>query len=87
MAQLRDLAARDARVLSSTFRLSEERAQGAPQESAGNAGDRLVATVASKKRASHELDASIGASEPHDFAVRIDRRNPHFTLHGCAGKG
>jgi hypothetical protein len=34
-------------------------------------GDRLVATVARKKLASCELDASIGASGPHDFAVRV----------------
>jgi hypothetical protein len=30
----------------------------------------LVATVTPKKLASQELDASVGASEPHDFAVR-----------------
>jgi hypothetical protein len=30
----------------------------------------LFVTVASEKLASHELDASIGASGPHDFAVR-----------------
>jgi len=30
----------------------------------------LFATVAPEKLASRELDASIGASEPHDFAVR-----------------
>jgi hypothetical protein len=35
----------------------------------GRAG--LVVTVAREKRASHELDASIGASGPHDFTVRI----------------
>ena len=29
----------------------------------------LFATVVRKKLSSHELDASIGASEPHDFAV------------------
>ena len=34
-------------------------------------GDRLVATVIPEKFASQELDASIGASEPHDFAVRF----------------
>src|ERR1700675_4795026 len=33
----------------------------------------FLATVARKKHASHELDASIGASEPHDFAVRFTR--------------
>ena len=37
----------------------------------GRAG--LVVTVAREKLASHELDASIGASGPHDFAVRIRR--------------
>jgi len=31
----------------------------------------FVATVTPKKLASHELDASVGASGPHDFAVRI----------------
>jgi hypothetical protein len=31
----------------------------------------LIVTVASKKRASQELDASAGASGPHDFAVRV----------------
>jgi hypothetical protein len=35
----------------------------------GRAG--LVVTVALEKLASQELDASIGASGPHDFAVRI----------------
>jgi hypothetical protein len=30
----------------------------------------LFATVAPKKLASRELDASVGASGPHDFAVR-----------------
>ena len=35
----------------------------------------LFATVARKKTASRELDASIGASEPHDFAVRLTRRS------------
>jgi hypothetical protein len=30
----------------------------------------LFATVAPKKLASWELDASVGASGPHDFAVR-----------------
>ena len=35
----------------------------------GRAG--LVVTVAREKLASHELDASIGASGPHDFTVRI----------------
>jgi hypothetical protein len=30
----------------------------------------LIVTVARKKLASHELDASTGASEPHDLAVR-----------------
>ena len=31
----------------------------------------FLATVASEKLASQKLDASIGASEPHDFAVRF----------------
>jgi hypothetical protein len=31
----------------------------------------FLATVASEKLASQKLDASIGASEPHDFAVRL----------------
>jgi hypothetical protein len=30
-----------------------------------------IATVAPKKHASQELDASVGASGPHDFAVRV----------------
>jgi hypothetical protein len=38
-------------------------------------GDRLVVTVAPKKLASQELDASAGASGPHDFAVRNLRRS------------
>ena len=34
-------------------------------------GDRaFLATVAPEKLASQELDASVGASGPHDFAVR-----------------
>ena len=35
----------------------------------------FLATVAPEKLASHELDASIGASGPHDFAVRISARS------------
>jgi hypothetical protein len=31
----------------------------------------LFATVTPEKLASQELDASVGASGPHDFAVRI----------------
>jgi hypothetical protein len=31
----------------------------------------LIATVIPEKLASQELDASIGASGPHDFAVRV----------------
>jgi hypothetical protein len=31
----------------------------------------LIVTVAPEKLASQELDASTGASEPHDFAVRF----------------
>jgi hypothetical protein len=42
----------------------------------------LVATVAPEKLASQELDASVGASGPHDFAVRFgairqERRRVH----------
>jgi hypothetical protein len=33
----------------------------------------LIATVALKKLASWEFDASVGASGPHDFAVRVPR--------------
>ena len=33
----------------------------------------FLATVIPEKLASHELDASIGASEPHDFSVRFRR--------------
>ena len=33
----------------------------------------LIATVALKKLASQELDASVEASGPHDFAVRVLR--------------
>jgi hypothetical protein len=33
----------------------------------------FIATVARKKLASCELDTSIGASGPHDFAVRDPR--------------
>ena len=40
----------------------------------GRAG--LVVTVALEKLASQELDASIGASGPHDFAVRVTRLRP-----------
>jgi hypothetical protein len=36
----------------------------------------LFATVAPKKLASRELDASVGASGPHDFAVRINAARP-----------
>jgi hypothetical protein len=48
----------------------------------------LFVTVALKKLASHELDASAGASGPHDFAVRLTRcssiaprRPPHPAAH------
>jgi hypothetical protein len=41
-----------------------------------------VATVAPKKLASQELDASIRASGPHDFAVRISAvRYRHISVH------
>jgi hypothetical protein len=33
----------------------------------------FLATVIPEKLASQELDASVGASGPHDFAVRIER--------------
>jgi hypothetical protein len=36
----------------------------------------FLATVARKKLASHELDASIAAPGPHDFAVRFSRARP-----------
>jgi hypothetical protein len=36
----------------------------------------FLATVAPEKLASQELDASIGASGPHDFAVRISVIRP-----------
>jgi len=46
----------------------------------------FLATVIPEKLASQKLDASIGASGPHDFAVRISRarqsqlpRPPHLT--------
>jgi hypothetical protein len=35
----------------------------------------LFATVAPEKLASRELDASVGASGPHDFAVRLKRHS------------
>jgi hypothetical protein len=35
----------------------------------------LFATVAPKKLASQELDASVGASGPHDFTVRNEPRS------------
>jgi hypothetical protein len=48
----------------------------------------FLATVASKKLASQKLDASIAASGPHVFAVRITRRSskahsrpPHPAAH------
>jgi hypothetical protein len=48
----------------------------------------LFVTVAPKKPASHGLDASAGASGPHDFAVRLTRcssiahrRPPHPAAH------
>jgi hypothetical protein len=33
----------------------------------------LIVTIAREKLASQELDASTGASGPHDFAVRVTR--------------
>jgi hypothetical protein len=42
----------------------------------------FLVTVAREKRASHELDAGIGASGPHDFAVRLDAvRQWHLRVH------
>jgi hypothetical protein len=35
----------------------------------------LFATIAPKKLASQELDASVGASGPHGFAVRTPRHS------------
>jgi hypothetical protein len=35
----------------------------------------FLATVAPEKLASQELDASVGASGPHDFAVRLTRHS------------
>jgi hypothetical protein len=35
----------------------------------------LIVTIAPEKLASQELDASAGASGPHDFAVRFTRRS------------
>jgi hypothetical protein len=35
----------------------------------------FLATVIPEKLASQELDASVGASGPHDFAVRVSRRS------------
>jgi len=42
----------------------------------------FLATVASEKLASQKLDASIGASGPHDFAVRFSAvRQKHCGVH------
>jgi hypothetical protein len=42
----------------------------------------FLATVAPEKLASQELDASIGASGPHDFAVRLGAvRQGHIRVH------
>ena len=42
----------------------------------------FVATVIPEKLASQELDASIGASEPHDFSVRFSAvRQRHRHVH------
>jgi hypothetical protein len=42
----------------------------------------FVATVAREKLASHELDASVGASGPHDFTVRFSAvRQRHIHVH------
>jgi hypothetical protein len=46
----------------------------------------FLATVAPKKLASRELDASVGASGPHGFAVRISAVRPRkmFALRAAA---
>ena len=42
----------------------------------------FLATVASEKLASQKLDASIGASGPHDFAVRVSAvRQKRINVH------
>jgi hypothetical protein len=42
----------------------------------------FLATVASEKLVSQKLDASIGAPEPHDFAVRLSAvRQKHIRVH------
>jgi hypothetical protein len=40
----------------------------------------FLATVTPEKLASQELDASVGASEPHDFAVRFPRHSSKAPL-------
>jgi hypothetical protein len=44
----------------------------------------LFATVIPKKLASQELDASVGASGPHDFAVRDSQRSSFASLASTA---
>jgi hypothetical protein len=44
----------------------------------------FLATIIREKLASHELDASVGASEPHDFAVRDRPRSSHAALASTA---
>jgi hypothetical protein len=44
----------------------------------------LIVTVAPRKLASQELDASTGASGPHDFAVRKLRRSSSRALASTA---
>jgi hypothetical protein len=44
----------------------------------------LIATVALEKLASRELDASVGASGPHDFAVRVPRGTSSRSLSSIA---
>src|SRR6202040_3331967 len=42
----------------------------------------FLATVTPEKLASQELDASVGASGPHDFAVRLSAvRHRHIRVH------
>jgi hypothetical protein len=46
----------------------------------------LVATIAREKLASRELDASVGASGPHDFAVREPNAFVNAPPHATASR-
>jgi hypothetical protein len=46
----------------------------------------FFATVAPEKLASHELDAGVEASGPHDFAVRIQRCSSAALLASIASR-